>query len=140
MKDSESLILYSFLFALSQQRHPLPATVMNKMQDIAQSLETRVIELYDLAIATPQLTASYKNAYRWLTATAAERGMGLAFMPAPDDETDDKEQSNLSADVGSYVQEMQTVLAAIEQRLDTQKAVQILSAPNPPNAAQREFN
>lgn len=140
MKDSESLILYSFLFALSQQHEALPATVVAKIQEIAQSLETRVTELYDLAIATAQLTSDYQNAYRWLTSTAAERGLGLNFPPAKDEATSDKEQLNISADIGPSVTEMQRVLLAIEQRIDPQTAGQILSGANPTTAVQRQVN
>ena len=77
MKDAETLILKAFLVSLYQQQSPLPQDVLVQLKDIAQSLETRILELHDLAINTPTLADAYQNARLQLASTAAKRGMGI---------------------------------------------------------------
>jgi len=138
MKDAEAQILKAFLYALAQQTEALPESVLQQMQAISDSLDTRVVELNDLAVAVPALEFPYKTAYRWLTANAAERGMGLDFLPAkPDASTTTGESPNIVRDVRPHLEEMQNVLALIDQKLD--QAPRILKSPNPSKTAQQEF-
>lgn len=138
MKDAEAQILKAFLYAVWQQTEALPESVLQKMQAIAASLDTRVVELNDLAVAVPALEFPYRTAYRWLTANAAERGMGLDFLPAkPSGSVATGENPNIVRDVRSHLEEMQNVLALVDQKLD--QAPRILKSPNPSNTAKQEF-
>ena len=138
MKDAEAQILKAFLYALWQQTEALPEPVLQQVQAIAASLETRVVELNDLAVASPALEFPYRTAYRWLTANAAERGMGLDFLPAkPDESVAIGENPNIVRDVRSHLEEMQDVLTLIDQKWD--QAPRILTSLNPSNTAQQEF-
>jgi len=138
MKDAEAQILKAFLYALWQQTEALPESVLQKVQAIAASLETRVVELNDLAVANPALEFPYRAAYRWLTANAAERGLGLDFPPAkPDESVAIGENPNIVRDVRSHLEEMQDVLTLIDQKLG--QAPRILTSPNPNDTAQQEF-
>ena len=139
MKDTEKLTLEAFLFALSQQNSPLPERMANSMQEIAESLESRVMDLHDLALEITALKEPYKKARRWLTTRAAERGMGLDFLPATDDGgASDRETPNLTRDVRSDIEKMQQPLAEIEAKLD--RAPSILAAANPVQAARSTFH
>ncbi len=80
MKDAETLILQAFLASLYQQQSPLPQEFHIKLREIAQSLEARILELHDLAINTPTLANSYRQARQQLSSTAAERGMGIKHL------------------------------------------------------------
>lgn len=135
MKDTEKLTLEAFLFALSQQNSSLPNQTTSSMQEIAESLERRVMDLHDLALEIPTLKNPYKKARRWLTTRAAERGKGLDFLPATDDGgASDRETPNITRDVRSEIEKMEQVLAEIEEKLD--RATSILAAENPVQAAQ----
>ncbi|NES22949.1 MAG: hypothetical protein F6K41_29525 [Symploca sp. SIO3E6] len=113
MKDSESLILKAFLAALCQQRSPLPDKVQAKLGEITQSLETKVMDLHNLAISTPSLKNLYKNSRLWLTSTTAEQTKGLKFLPADNHEDEDNEEiANVIRDTRSSVEQMKQVLAA----------------------------
>ena len=139
MKDLEKLILKAFLTALSQQRSPLPDTVQVKLGEIAQSLDTKVIELKNLATNTPRLTNYYENTYLWLTSTAAERVAGLKFLPADNHEDDDSgEIYNTTRDTRDSIEEMKQIVAEIEDKFE--QAPQVLAAPNPVQAARNLFN
>jgi hypothetical protein len=139
MKDADALILKAFLAALCQQSSPLSEEVTIQLQDIAQSLEVRVSDLHDLANSTPVLTESYKQSRRWLTSTAAERGMGLKFLPADaTDDDDEGETDNITRDTRSAIEKTKQVFAAIEAKFE--QAPQVLSNPNPVQAAKQTFN
>lgn len=139
MKDADALILKAFLAALCQQPSPLSEEITIQLQDIAQSLEARILDLDDLARSTPVLAESYKQSRRWLASTAAERGMGLKFLPA-DAAGDDnnREIDNITRDTRSAIEQTQQVFAAIDAKLS--QAPQVLSAPNPVQAAKQTFN
>ena len=113
MKDSEALILKAFLAALCQQRAPLPEQVQAKLGEITQSLNTKIMDLHNLAISTPSLENLYKNSRLWLTSTTAERAKGLKFLPADNHEDeDDEEIANVIRDTRSSIEQMKQVLAA----------------------------
>ncbi len=139
LKDAEALTLKAFLAALSQQRSPISDKVKAKLGEIAQSLETRVMDLHDLAIATPTLETPYKNARLCLASTAAERSKGpLPADDSEDDDNDNKETDNITRDSRSAIEEMKRVLATIDSKFN--QAARVLSAPDPVQAAQQEFN
>ena len=139
MKDADALILKAFLAALCQQPSPLSQAVTMQLQDIAPSLETRILDLHDLAMNSPVLAQPYQEARRWLTSTAAERGMGLKFLPADAaDDDNNRETDNITRDTRSAIEQTKQVFAAIEAKLD--QAAQVIGAPNPVQAAQQTFN
>ncbi|GAB4209297.1 MAG: hypothetical protein Fur006_68940 [Coleofasciculaceae cyanobacterium] len=139
MKDADALTLKAFLAALCQQPSPLSPAVTMQLQDIAPSLETRILDLHDLAINNPVLTQPYQEARRWLTSTAAERGMGLNFTPADAaDDENNRETDNITRDTRSAIEQTKQVFAVIEAKLD--QAAQVIGAPNPVQAAQQTFN
>jgi hypothetical protein len=139
MKDADALILKAFLAALCQQPSPLSEEVTIQLRDIAQTLEARILDLDDLAKSTPVLAESYKQSRRWLASTAAERGMGLKFLPA-DAAGDDnnREIDNITRDTRSAIEQTQQVFSAIDAKLS--QAPQVLSASNPVQAAKQTFN
>jgi len=139
MKDADALILKAFLAALCQQPSPLSQEVTIQLRDIAQTLEARILDLDDLAKSTPVLAESYKQSRRWLASTAAERGMGLKFLPA-DAAGDDnnREIDNITRDTRSAIEQTQQVFSAIDAKLS--QAPQVLSASNPVQAAKQTFN
>jgi hypothetical protein len=138
MKDAEIQILRAFLYALYQQAEPLSTTVVQQTQAIAASLNERVVELRDLAIATPELELPYRTAYRWLNDHAAERGLGIKFPPAKADTVNMMgETPNTVRDVRPHLDEMQRILTVIDQKLG--QAPRILKSPDPKNTAQEEF-
>jgi hypothetical protein len=138
MKDTEKLTLKAFLFALSQQNSPLPDKATSSMQEIAESLESRIMDLDDLALELTALKEPYKKARRWLTTRAAERGMGLDFLPATDDGgASDRETPNITRDVRSEIEKMEQLLAEIDAKIE--RAPSILAAVNPVRAAQSTF-
>ncbi|MGB3615338.1 MAG: hypothetical protein WBA10_16210, partial [Elainellaceae cyanobacterium] len=132
MKDSDILVLRSFFYALAQQQAALPDTVNAQMNQIAQSLDTRVSELNALARSTPTLAAPYKSALRWLVNHAAERGMGLDALPDKYDETDNVEQENLARNLDTHFNDMKQAFEIIDQKLDN--PAQVLTAPDPVQA------
>ncbi len=138
MNDAETQILRAFLYALHQQTESLPASALQQMQAIAVSLDKQVVELHDLAIATPELEFPYRTAYRWLNHRAAERGLGLDFTPAKADAANmTGETPNIVRDVRPHLDEMQRILTVIDQKLE--QAPRILTSPDPKNTAQEEF-
>jgi hypothetical protein len=138
MKDTETQILRAFLYALYQQTEPLSTTVVQQTQAIAASLNERVVELHDLAVATPELESYYRTAYRWLNDHAAERGLGIKFPPGKADAVNRLgETPNIVRDVRPHLDEMQRILTVIDQKLG--QAPRILTSPDPQNTAQEEF-
>jgi hypothetical protein len=138
MKDADTLTLKAFLAALYQQSAPLSEATNRQLRDIAHSWETRILDLHDLAVNTPALAAPYKDARRWLTSTAAERGMGIKFLPADETDDDDNyETPNIFRDTRSAVEKTEQVFAAIEAKLE--QTPQVLSASNPVQAAKQTF-
>lgn len=138
MKDADTLTLKAFLAALYQQRAPLSEATNRQLRTIAPSWETCILDLHDLAVNTPALAEPYKDARRWLNSSAAERGMGLKFLPA-DETGDDKnrETPNITRDARSALEKTEQVFAAIEAKLE--QTSQVLSAPNPVQAAKQTF-
>lgn len=138
MKDTEKLTLEAFLFALSQQESRLPDEATNSLPEIARALDSRAMELHDLVQKTPALQKPYQKARRWLVANAAERGMGLDFLPALDDGgASDRETSNITRDVRGEIEKMEKILDVIAAKLD--RAPSVLAAANPVQAAQQTF-
>ena len=124
MNDSEALTLQAFLAALIKQQEPLSDEAQAQLEEIAQSLETRVMELHDLALSTTTLAESYQNARDQLISTAAERGLGLEFLPNRFDNTEE----NNNRDIDNIL------------RIDFRRATRILSAPDSVQAARQAFN
>ncbi|MBP0019596.1 MAG: hypothetical protein J7647_18845 [Cyanobacteria bacterium SBLK] len=77
MTPADILILEAFLFALSQQTRELPREIETKINEIARSLETRMTDLHNLAIATPTLEQPYRQGRKKLVAIATERTKGI---------------------------------------------------------------
>ncbi|NEO99601.1 MAG: hypothetical protein F6K58_13165 [Symploca sp. SIO2E9] len=139
MKDSQALILKAFLAALYQQRSPLSDNIKEQLSKIAQSLESHILDLHDLAINTSTLATPYKNARLWFTSSASERGMGKKFLPADDTDDDDSQETpNITTDVSNEIEETARVMAAIDAKYE--QASKVLSASDPVQAAKQEFN
>lgn len=89
LSDSDAIIVQAFLFALHQHAGPLPPAALQTLQDIAPSLETRVMELQQLAQSMPTLATPYDHAYMTLLNPAARRSKGLDEPPAPEPNPDE---------------------------------------------------
>ncbi len=143
MKDADILTLKAFLAALCQQRSPLSDTIEEKLADIAQSLETRIGELHDLAISIPALKIPYESARLLLTDTAAKEKIGLKFLPADNaDDDNNRETPNITRNIQDIIAQMECTLATIEAKFDRTKldqTAQILSDPNPVNSAKNKY-
>lgn len=143
IKDADVLILKAFLAALCQQRSPLSDTIKIKLADIAQSLETRIGELHDLAISIPALKIPYESARLLLTDTAAKEKIGLKFLPADNAEDDNnRETPNITRDIQDFIAQMEYTIATIEAKLDrtqVEETAQIISAPNPVTSAKNKY-
>ena len=135
MKDVELLTLKSFAYAVMQQKD-LPKDIQQRIQVIVSSSNMRVAELASLARDSPLLAPNYRQAYRYLTDSAAERSLGAAVLPADYDEDGPaNEQSNIvSAPERYQIDEDKKTLEAIDSRLnkDSLEGVQqALSSENP---------
>lgn len=138
MKDAEILILKAFLAALYQQQSPLSDNIKKQLAIIAQSLESRISDLDDLAINTPTLATPYENAHQDFTSIAAEQSMGKKHLPADDTDDDDSQETpNITRDISNEIEERQRIIAAIDAKYE--QAPQILSASDPVEAAKQEF-
>lgn len=138
MKDTEVIIVQAFMAALCQQRKPLSHDIQVQLAEIGQSLETRVSKLVTLAKKTPALTNLYYNAFDLLTEQAAQRGMGMDFLPG--DATGEKVgigMDNITPDVSKDIKDINQLLAAIEARFDRRS--EVLRAPDSVQAAQEIF-
>ncbi|MGK7877329.1 MAG: hypothetical protein AB4426_29735 [Xenococcaceae cyanobacterium] len=139
MKDAEARIIKAFLAALSQERSPLSEEVREKLVGIAQSLETRVMDLHALALSIPTLATSYKDARLLLIATAAERDKTGRILPDIEDEDESEgEIINIMRDTRSEVKQLKRILETIDSKFD--RAPQVLSSSDPVQAAREEFN
>ncbi|MCG8364734.1 MAG: hypothetical protein MJA27_15580 [Pseudanabaenales cyanobacterium] len=123
MNDTETVILHSFLFAVHEQAEPLPEQITKQIQEISQDLENRVMELDAVAQSTPSLTPLYKDALDQLLGQSAQRMKGLENQPG--ELKNPPKRSN--------------VVRVISQQTTPENAQEILSSPNPPNAAQQTF-
>lgn len=132
MKESDQKLLVAFLFALAQQDEPLSDVVQKQLHEISQFLGERVTDLDDLAIATPNLSAPYRQAHRLLR---GERGVP----PAEKDEGENAgERDNLMpSDIRPKLLEAEKLLNAIRQRRD--QAYRILNANDPVQQAKQTF-
>jgi len=139
MKDLDKLTLTAFLAALCQQQSPLSDEVQAQLREIAQSLETQVMDLHNLAINTPDLKNSYNNARLCLNSLAAQNEIGLKNLPAENHEDNDNEEtSNTTRDARDDIEGMKQVVAEIENK--SEQASQVLAAPDPVKAARNWFN
>ena len=129
MKDVELLVLKSFVYAVMRQK-TLPDTIQAKIRPIAASLDTRVDELGDLAESSPLLAPAFNQAYRYLTSSAAERGMGLSSVTAGhDDNGTTPELSNIvSAPERHEFEQEQETLNAITSKINEENAQAVQQA------------
>jgi hypothetical protein len=140
MKDADTLILKAFMASLYQQQSPLPQDILVQLNDIAQSLEARILELHDLAKSTPVLASFYQNARSQFVFSAAERGMGTKNLPADDTEDDDfREQMNITPDASSSIEEMEKIIDKIDAQYSEESCKKILLSPNPVTAVKNIF-
>jgi len=119
--DAELITIEAFIIALYQQREPLPEGVSAEIADIAESLETRVIDLHNLAIKTPALTAPYQEASRRLDSQAAERGMGLDRLKFwsesdPQSSGSSTEGDNVTPDARDNIERLEKAVEKIKQK------------------------
>lgn len=140
MKDVELLILKSFIYAIAQQV-TLPSSLLQKIQEIAGSLKTRVAELDQLAMSSV-LQPSYSWAYNYMTSNAAERGMGADFVAADHDEDDPGHEPRniVSAPERFQLDKARQIMQSIDSRLDKDDSDEIaraLSSDNPGEALQK---
>ncbi|MGB7486824.1 MAG: hypothetical protein WA901_11580 [Phormidesmis sp.] len=141
MKDVELLVLKSFVYAVMRQK-TLPDPLWEKIRSIAESLDTRVDELGDLAEASPLLAPDFDYAYSALTSSAAERGMGLSSVPPDHDDTGPAhEPSNIVSAPERYeFKEDRETLKTVTNRIDeanSQAVQQALSSKNPIQSLRR---
>lgn len=135
MKDVELLILKSFAYAVMQQR-ALPDAIRQQIKLIAASFNTRVAELDALARSSSLLASDYRWAYSALTNSAAERGMGIDFVPADYDEDGPSHESGniVSAPERHQLDEARAMLDAVDSRVNQAKPQALalaLSSDNP---------
>ena len=129
MRDSDTLFVKAFLYALSQQKAPLSKEIQTQIGEIFTSLETRFLELHDLALATSSLKTFYENAELWLDSTSAERKAGLKFLPSEEPHDETGERINITDDPTKAIAEMEKILEIIDR--DYEDAAKTLSQPNP---------
>ncbi|MGK7928461.1 MAG: hypothetical protein AB4290_25010 [Spirulina sp.] len=130
MKDSETLFVKAFLYALSQQKTQLSEELQAEIGAIFASLETRFRELTHLALETPSLKNAYQNAELWLDSTDAKHRGGLKFLPLYDPHDDGMgETANITDDPTKAIAQMEKVLEIIDR--DYEDAAQTISQPNP---------
>ncbi|HAC65253.1 MAG TPA: hypothetical protein DCF68_17435 [Cyanothece sp. UBA12306] len=131
MKDSQLIILTSFITALKLHQETLPQETIKQLKEIANNLESKVIELDAIAKTTPTLNDLYNNSFQTLLSRAAQRKMGQNFYPS--DEEEDTTINNITEDIRPEV-------ARIAAMLDEIKASQILASDNPPETARQLLN
>ena len=136
MKDVEKTTLRAFCLALYQQQpgQPLPTHVLTTLQEVAQDLSNRIIDLDQLAKNTPALAEPYGQARQWLTRQAAERGMGCDFLADEADDHLDQERVNVAREISGEDAALQQFLASI----DEPTAFKIFIDPNPIQAIQAQ--
>ena len=140
MKDVELLILKAFTYSIAQQA-TLPSTLLQKTQEIAVSLKTRIAELDQLAM-TSVLQPSYSWAYNYLTSNAAERGMGADFVAADYDEDGPAHEPGniVSAPERIQLDKDRQLIQSIDSRLgkdNSDEAARALSSNNLSEALQK---
>lgn len=140
MKDGEVLIIKAFLAALYQQSSLLPEKIQIQLQKIAQSLETQVMNLDEIALNTPTLKVPYENAFLWLTSSAAERLKGLDYLPADDTEDESSaELTNITPKINSSKESIEEVIAKIDAKYSQTSSKNILNSSNPVIAVQNLY-
>ncbi|WP_017302802.1 hypothetical protein [Spirulina subsalsa] len=93
LSDNQVDLLKSFLVALSQQKE-CSLDLARQLREIAQNLVLNIERLDGVAQQNSELQSYYKQAYSILDQKAAERGVGLDFVPnfsgetAPNTEVD----------------------------------------------------
>ena len=135
MKAAELLILKAFTYAVIKQKQ-LPEDLQQQVQAVASSLDTRVAELAAIARSSPLLATDYRWAYRYLSSSAAERGLGASVRPAPYDEDGPSPESTniIFTPERSSEEEDKKLLNDINNRLDkagSTDAQQALISKNP---------
>lgn len=140
MKDIERLILKSFVFAVAQQQH-IPKDLQQQLQRIISALPAHIAELDGIARASTNLKPAYQWAYKALTTSAAERGLGADFPPAPYDE--DGPAYELDNIVPAPERHKKELLNAIEQQnsdVHIDAISQALSSENPSQTIKKIIN
>jgi hypothetical protein len=133
MKDSQIIILTSFLTALKLHQESLPNDIITQLQEIAKNLESKVRELDAIAENYPTLKPLYHSAYQSLLSRSSQRKMGQGFYPS-DEPEEDETMDNMTRDIRPEVERIEKDLDIII------KATKILSSDNPTETARQEFN
>lgn len=133
MKDSQIIILTSFLTALKLHQESLPNDIITQLQEIAKNLESKVIELDAIAENYPTLKPLYHSAFQSLLSRSSLRKMGQGFYPS-DEPDEDETIDNMTRDIRPEVERIEKDLDIII------KATKILSSDNPTETARQEFN
>lgn len=132
MKDSQSIILTSFITALKLYQEPLPNNIIEQLNEIANNLETRVTELDAIAQNILAFKNLYDQAFQSLLSRSATRKMGQEFFPS-DEEEKDFTIENITPDIREEVER-------IEANLSIMKASEILLSNDPSETARQQFN
>ncbi len=133
MKDSQFIILTSFITALKLHQEPLPKDSITQLNEIANNLENKVIELDAIAKTIPTLNLLYNSAFQSLISPSAHRKMGQEFYPSDEEDEEDTTIDNITRDIRPEVKRIEAILDSI-------KASKILSSDNPPETARQLLN
>ncbi len=137
MKDTDKLILKAFLVALYQQTSPLPQEIQNKLNTIANSIDTQIDELDIIAEEYLPIGNYYQEAYSWFFSDTAERNKSSKFLP---EKPDNDDIDNISIPVSRPLEEMKRGLESIDGELELeQKAIKIMSVKDSVQATKEEF-
>jgi hypothetical protein len=137
MKDSEKVILTSFLYALARQEKPLPEAVQSRLNAIADSYGKNIAALRDIALENVSLQPFYQQSFAYLLDSAQERKMGSDFLPAENPERENAEIENITRDPNTEIDRLERIIKNIETKLDRSRA--ILADSNSVNSARKEL-
>ena len=124
MKDTHKIVIQAFLIALYQQEESLSDQTQQQINYIAQSLETSIPELDNLATSDSTLSRAYGQAYAQLSSDAGERRMGVEAIPKYDPKDDIYyDTDNMSRDTSKVQQILSSrnSVKAMKQEIEKRK-------------------
>ena len=95
MTTSQEKSIDAFLTALSEQDESLPASLQAQLKAIGQNLQSRAVELPEIAASLPALNQAYQNA---LQSDSPQGATPVSYSPDDSSQLMDKAQQILTAD------------------------------------------
>ena len=142
MKDTDKLIIQAFLFALVQQKFPLPEPVRLELATIAANLAVKPMALHHFAVQSARLKTPYHYGYNWLVGREGIRTMGKSqYFPGDEEEEGDRgdEIENVNRDYYTTPVSKEEILERISANYNFPQAQQIFTAPDPVQAARNIY-